>query len=71
MSINMAWAALKSAVGAAPIAAAAATQVAAEQVASTGDVVILHSAHLSQHFSICTIGKTMHQCDGKRKSKAF
>ena len=69
----MAWAALKSAVGAAPIAAAAATQVAAEQVASTGDVVvvILHTAHLSQHFSICTIGKTMHQCDGKRKSKAF
>ena len=32
MSINMAWAALKSAVGAAPVAAAAATQVAAEQV---------------------------------------
>ena len=45
MSINMAWAALKSAVGAAPIAAAAATQVAAEQVKSTGDVVILHSAN--------------------------
>ena len=35
MSINMAWAALKSAVGAAPVAAAAATQVAAEQVAWT------------------------------------
>ena len=35
MSINMAWAALKSAVGAAPVAAAAATQVAAEQVSST------------------------------------
>ena len=32
MSINMAWAALKSAVGVAPAAAAAATQVAAEQV---------------------------------------
>ena len=35
MSINMAWAALKSAVGAAPVAAAAASQVAAEQVPST------------------------------------
>ena len=45
MSINMAWAALKSAVGAAPVAAAAATQVAAEQVSSTWDVVIQHSAH--------------------------
>ena len=49
MSINMAWAALKSAVGAAPIAAAAATQVAAEQVASTGDVVLLHSANCTPH----------------------
>ena len=43
MSINMAWAALKSAVGAAPVAAAAATQVAAEQVPSTWDVPILHT----------------------------
>ena len=67
MSINMAWAALKSAVGAAPIAAAAATQVAAEQVASTGEVAILQvqTAHPSQHFSICTLGKTMHQYGGK------
>ena len=47
MSINMAWAALKSAVGAAPVAAAAASQVAAEQVPSTWDVLILHTHSFS------------------------
>ena len=57
MSINMAWAALKSAVGAAPVAAAAATQVAAEQVPSTWGVLILHTPPAFQYFMVKALFK--------------
>ena len=57
MSINMAWAALKSAVGAAPVAAAAASQVAAEQVPSTWDVLILHTPPAFQYFMVKALCK--------------
>ena len=48
MSLNMAWAALKSAVGAAPAVAAAATQVATEQVLGTRSVQVLQHFRLMQ-----------------------
>ena len=53
MSLNMAWAALKSAVGAAPAVAAAATQVATEQVLGTRSVQVLQHFRLKQVQLLC------------------
>ena len=53
MSLNMAWAALKSAVGAAPAVAAAATQVASEQVLGTRSVQVLQHFRLKQVQVLC------------------
>ena len=56
MSLNMAWAALKSAVGAAPAVAAAATQVASEQVLGTRSVQVL------QHFRLIMQVQVLCKC---------
>ena len=56
MSLNMAWAALKSAVGAAPAVAAAATQVASEQVLGTRSVQVL------QHFRLIMQAQVLCKC---------